>query len=350
MKFSLFIITFTSPFFSLLVHTITFFFTKLSFFSIFSLSLVQSILILTRSVPISGADDLHNYFLFYKTIPDLTFFEFFVFFRFEPVLYSFYYVLSFFDVSIHGILFFNSLITLFFFNLSFYFFINFLNLPGFLFSLVIIFTPYELISNTPRLVLAMSFLLIFIVNSYKSLYLILSILTHKLTFFIFLIYKFCRFKILLSIFLLILTIFKEILTSNLNYPIVNRLVYYVKQDNNSFAYFYLILSILFLILFTFDKRPNLKIILLFSLFLSLFCFIFSPFGSLSTRLGSFLPIMFVLCFLSVFKIQHVQLRLITILLFLPLLYFRLFYSISPNSHDLFSSNNYFFLFPWDSFF
>ena len=349
MKLILFIITIISPFFSLFLHLILFFFTKLSLLLIFSLSIVQGILVLTRSVPISGADDLHNYFYFYKTIPELSFFEFFVFFRFEPVLYSLYYVLSFFDISIHGILFFNSLITLFFFNYSFYLFVNYFNIPVFMFSLVVIFTPYELISNTPRLVFAMSFLLISIVRINKSLYFILSILTHKLTFFIFLIYKFSRYKILMTLILFTLYIFKENLFSFLNYPIVYRLIYYIKQDSNSFSYSYLIISILFLLLLIYNKSSNIKPILLFSLFLSLFCFVLSPFGSLSIRLGCFLPIILLLSLISVFKIQLTQLRLIVSFLTFPLLYFRLFHSISLNSHDLFSSNNYFFLLPWNLF-
>lgn len=349
MNFILFIVTLISPFLSLFVHIILFFLKKLSLSLIFSLSLVQAILVLTRSVPICGADDLHNYFLFYKIIPDLEFFEFFVFFRFEPVLYSLYFLLSIFNISIHGVLFFNSFITLFFFNLSFYFFINYLKLPHFLFSLVVIFTPYELISNTPRLVLAMSFLLICIVHHNKFLNFILSILTHKLTFFLFLLYRFSRYKILMSLLLLTFFVFKETLLSNLNYPIVYRLVYYLNQDSSSFSYFYLILSILFLVLSACNKRSDIKFILLFSLFLSLLGFIFSPFGSLSIRLCCFLPILSILCFLSVFKFKLAQLRLIFISLTFPLLYLRLFHSVSPNSHDLFSSNNYFFLLPWDSF-
>ena len=348
-----FFVSFLSPFLALLSAVFAFQFLKavpcFRVAWVLAFATPLAFIVCSREIPAYPSDDLKNYYGFYLEVQSLNFLEVLFYSRFEPVIFLVYKAFGGLDITIRGLLFVNALLCSVAFVSAALLFCRRLALPASIFCIALFFFPYELVSNTPRLVLAASLFLIFVQldGAWRYCFLILALLSHKFIFALLLVYLLAvilyRRRILVSLAPLFFVAAVFLLPSVLHLPLFNRLRYYfLLTDVGGYSVKYIVFSLPFLFVFWRQSiADRVKSQAVFFYFLCMLAFSVSPYGALGDRIGQpvWMPFAFFLFFLVRFKRDNYS-QVFFVVAAMALVFARLLLLSDLQGHDPFSEYEY----------
>lgn len=308
------IASFFTPLLALLAAVFTFQFCALTRFRIswvFAFAIPLAFIVCSREIPAYPSDDLENYFSFYKDAQLLSLSEIWTYSRFEPIFFLIYKALGGAEITVRGLLFVHALLCSVALVSAALLVCQRLGLSTSVFCMSLFFFPYELVSNTPRLVFAASVFIVFIElrSPWRYFFLVAALLSHKFIYFLWFVYVlstiFHSRRALVSFVPLLFVFAISLLPYILNLPLFNRVRYYfLVPDLGGYSLMYFAFAIPFL-LAIWNKRLciEVKAQAVFFYSICMLAFAVSPFGALGDRMGQpvWMPFVFFLFLFLQFK-------------------------------------------------